>query len=241
MYSRYLPFLAGKFKKIKVYIRSDVRSLIKRLCKNYPNIIFVEKTKRFPHYDKSVHLSDLPYYLKMPFDNIPSSKGYLTAEQTKKEEYKKYFKNDKLKTGICWEAGTVGIKDLIYRTLNVSLFEKLFHIPHSQFYSLQVNPTMDNYKNYDCLTDLGSTFKTCDDTLGAIENLDLVITVDTSVAHLSGALGKKTFLLLPYCSDWRWFDNDNKTEWYDSIKIYKQTNPKTWDDVFERIYKDLTT
>ena len=102
-----------------------------------------------------------------------------------------------------------------------------------------ININLDNYKNYKNIIDLGSGFKNFDDTAGALANIDLLITVDTSVAHLAGALGVKTFMLLPYCPDWRWFDNDNKTEWYDSIKIFKQSNPKTWDDVIENLKKEV--
>jgi ADP-heptose:LPS heptosyltransferase len=107
-----------------------------------------------------------------------------------------------------------------------------------QFYSLQVNPTMNNYKNYDLIT-LGEGFKNFDDTAGAVSNLDLVITVDTSVAHLAGGLGIKTFMLLPYCPDWRWFDNDKKSEWYNSLTIFKQTNPQSWDEPVNDIATEL--
>lgn len=239
MYSRYLPYLASKFKKIKVYIREDMKSLIQRFCKGYKNIVFVKKTKRYPLYDKSIHLSDLPYCFRKKMKNIPDSEGYLFSDERNNKKYDKYFDNDKLKVGICWEAGTVGIRDLLHRTLNVSMFGNLFENKKVQFYALQVNPSMDNYKDYPSLIDLGSTFKTGDDTVSAISHLDLIITVDTSVAHMAGAMGKKTFLLLPYCADWRWFDNDKTTEWYDSVKIFKQTNPQNWDDVFERIKSEL--
>lgn len=102
-------------------------------------------------------------------------------------------------------------------------------------YSFQVNPSMDNYKNYSNLIELGSSFKDFSDTAAALKNLDIMITVDTSVAHLSGALGVKTILILPYCPDWRWFDNTEKTEWYESIRIFKQCQNESWESVFERI------
>ena len=56
-----------------------------------------------------------------------------------------------------------------------------------------------------------------------------MITVDTSVAHLAGALGVKTFLMLPYASDWRWFNNTKTTEWYNSVEIFKQNDPISWE------------
>lgn len=74
-------------------------------------------------------------------------------------------------------------------------------------------------------------------------NVDLMISVDTANMHLAGALGKKTFLLIPYCSEWRWFDNTKKTEWYSSVEIFKQKERQDWfietDEIYERL-KELT-
>jgi ADP-heptose:LPS heptosyltransferase len=98
---------------------------------------------------------------------------------------------------------------------------------------------MDEYKNYKNLIDLGSGFESFDDTAGALMNMDLVITVDTSVAHLAGALGVKTFMLLPYVTDWRWFDNTEKTEWYDSVRIFKQESQTDWESVFNKVAGEI--
>ena len=231
MFSRYLPFLEKYFKQIKVLTKESIIELQKRSFKKYKKIKFYPNSiKRTPTHDKYILLSSLPLILKMDIDKIPFSDGYLIADKTIIEKYK---------VGICWEAGGTGWRELLNRTLNVSLFEPVFELENTQFYSLQVNPTMDNYKDYKNLIDLGKTFKNFDDTAGALSNLDLVITVDTSVAHIAGALGIKTLMLLPYCPDWRWFDNDKTTEWYDSIKIFRQENTKSWDDVIENIKQEL--
>ena len=242
MFSRYLPFLTNKFKRIKVYIDKSVITIFKRSFKQYKNIEFIPFKIRFPHYDKSVVLSNLPYYLKMSdLNNIPYASCYLEADEKKVQSYKQhYFNNDKLKVGICWEAGAAGWREQLNRTLNISMFESLFDIENVQYYSLQVKPSLDNYKQYPDLIDLGSTFKNFDDTAAALKNLDLLVTVDTSVAHLAGALGVKTFMLLPYCPDWRWFDNDKTTEWYDSVRIFKQKQPIMWDDVIQGIVDEVT-
>ena len=69
--------------------------------------------------------------------------------------------------------------------------------------------------------------------------MDAVVTVDTSVAHLAGALGVKTLLLLPYVSDWRWFSDTKTTPWYDSIKIFKQINSISWEEAINDIIAEL--
>jgi len=237
MFIRFLPMLVKKFKRIKVTLGvPELLELFERSFAQYDNVSFHLLKNRFPRYDKSVVLSNLPYYLKTDIDDIPSAGGYLIPDKEKIQSYKeKYFNTDKLKVGICWEAGAAALREQLNRTLNISMFEPVLNLKDVQFYSFQVKPCLDNYKNYKNLIDLGSTFKDFDDTAAALMNVDVMVTVDTSVAHLAGALGVKTFMLLPYCPDWRWFDDDKTTVWYDSMRIFKQKNTYDWDEVINNI------
>ena len=81
----------------------------------------------------------------------------------------------------------------------------------------------------------------CDfaDTAGMIMNLDYVISVDTSIAHLAGALGKKVWLMLPYAADWRWMLKRQDSPWYPSMRLFRQTEAGNWDSVIRTIEKDL--
>ena len=85
------------------------------------------------------------------------------------------------------------------------------------------------------LINLAKDFKNFSDTAKAMKSMDIIISVDTSVAHLAGALGIKTFLMLPYVSDWRWFNDTKTTPWYTSVEIFKQTDPISW----EKPIKDI--
>jgi ADP-heptose:LPS heptosyltransferase len=78
------------------------------------------------------------------------------------------------------------------------------------------------------------------DTAALIECMDLVISVDTSVAHLAGALGKPTWVLLPFVPDWRWMLEREDSPWYPSMKLYRQPSSGDWDSVLERVRADLT-
>lgn len=239
-FSRYLPFLEKKFKEIRVMVAEPLYGIFERSFSGYKNIKFYKRSNKFPKYNKSVMMAFLIYYLNKRFNNIPFTGGYFAADGTKVQEYKsKYFQSSKRKIGICWEAGAANIREQLHRTLNIELFENIINMKDADIYSLQFNPSLDNYKKYKNIIDLGSMFKDFDDTAAALMNLDVLVTVDTSVAHLAGALGVKTFLILPYCPDWRWFDNDKTTEWYDSVTIFKQQNHDDWDEVFERIAKQL--
>ncbi len=223
MFMRYVPYLKDKFQKIIVYAYPQ---LIKLFSKNFPDIEFVSE---FPEYDYSIALSKLPYYLKMDFSHIPSSSGYINNIKPN---------NRNLKIGLCWEAGNADIRSTIHRTINIKEFCPLFDTG-LDIYSFQVNPSSNDYLKYN-MTDLGKTFNDFYDTSIALQNMDVLISVDTSVANLAGAMGVKTFLLIPYYSDWRWFDNTNKTEWYDSVKIFKQTEKNSWKNEIERIISELT-
>ena len=88
---------------------------------------------------------------------------------------------------------------------------------------------------------MGSTFKDFDDTAAALMSLDVFVTVDTSDANLAGARGVKTFMILPYCADWRWFDNTETTEWYNSVRLFKQNENEDWKTVFNKLYDSIRT
>lgn len=239
MFSRYYPILEKYFKEIKISLHPSLLNLYKRSFKKYKKLKFYTHSSRFPKSDKSAIMSNLPYTLKMETE-FPLSESYLEADKKKVLEYKeKHFQTDKLKVGICWEAGSAGIREQLNRTLHISVFDELLKMDKIQFYSLQYKPVLDDYKNYPNLLDIGQDFKDFDDTAAAIKNLDVVITVDTSVAHLAGALGKKTFMLLPYCPDWRWFNDNKTTPWYNSMKLFKQEDHVFWDKEISDIKQEL--
>ncbi len=94
-----------------------------------------------------------------------------------------------------------------------------------QVYSFQVQDTLKGNDRYPQMINLAKDFKNFNDTAKALKSMDVVISVDTSVAHLAGALGVKTFLMLPYAADWRWFNDTKITPWYKSIEIFKTRRP----------------
>ena len=170
----------------------------------------------------------MAYVLDIDFDNIPYAEGYLKSKGADIE-------NKKLKVGLCWEAGSAGIRTMINRTINIKLLEPILDLDNVQIYSFQVNDTLNGNEKYTQMINLAKDFKDFEDTAKALLAMDVVITVDTSVAHLAGALGVKTLLLLPFVSDWRWFNDTKNTPWYKSIEIFKQTDPISWEKPIEDI------
>ena len=121
-------------------------------------------------------------------------------------------------------------------------FYKFINLDNVKFYSLQKGygiSDLENLPNNIEIVDLGATFKDFSDTIAAIENLDLVITIDTSVVHIAGAAGKKTWLFLPKVADWRWEWEEDFTPWYNSVEIYRQREENNWIEVIDRAYNNL--
>ena len=210
-FSRYLPYLKEKCKNVIAYVRKPLTKILQR---SFPDIKFYDSGLADLEYDTSLLMVGLPYYLNMLYSDIPMSDGYLNADEEKVQYFKdKYFKTDKLKVGLCWRAGDLSIRTAINRTINIDYFK---------------DDIFNACKKYPQIIDLSEEFNSFDDTASAMKNLDLMISVDSACIHLAGALGIKSLLLLPYCTDWRWFDNTQTTEWYSSVQIIKQVERQDW-------------
>lgn len=238
MYFRFIDLLTKKCKK--VYFKPQVQ-LLPLFAENKGNAHIIMKLDEniAKKCDYQCPIMSLPYHLGLNDETIfANNKKFLHATKRKISEYKnKFFQNNKLKIGIKWQGNTfIGGE----RAMNAESFAKIFEIPNSQIYSIQV---MEGYEQIHKLQekynliDLGSTFKDFSDTAGAIENLDIIICNDTSVGHLAGAMGKQCYMVLPKHYDWRWHMNISKCDWYENIKLYRQKNE--WKEVINRIYKDI--
>ena len=169
-----------------------------------------------------------------------SKDKYLKANPQKIKFYRdKFFNTDKFKIGIKWQGNTTYDWE---RVIDVKEFIKLFNIPNTKFYSFQTfegSEKIEELKKCYDIVDIGKTLNNFSDTAGAIENLDLVICNDTSLAHIAGAMGKPCWVLLPYLYNWRWHLDLDTCDWYDSVKLFRQSEPQNWDSVFEELYKNL--
>lgn len=227
-FSRYLPLLKEKVEIIHLATRDSLKDLFR---KNFPFVNIIDYKDVKPDM-QAIKITALPYVLNVDFDHIPYATGYIDSENAKIEKAK-------FKLGLCWEAGSVGIRTMINRSINIKLFEPILNLEHVQTYSFQVQDSMNGNEKYPQMINLAKDFKNFSDTARALKSMDLVITVDTCIAHLSGALGIKTYLILPKASDWRWFDDTKTTPWYNSIEIHKYSNEQTWNELIKKIINDI--
>lgn len=192
------------------------------------------------NFDIHCSIVSLPYLLNARIDNVPAAKKYLYSDPETVAFYKeKYFDNNLFKIGIKWQGNAVGD---INRAASLENFYKLTKLKNIKLYSLQkdfgIEQLKDKPDNIDIIN-LGDTFKDFADTAAAIQNLDLIVTIDTSVAHLAGAMNKPTIILIPYCPEWRWLLDREDTPWYKSAKLFRQKERNNWDEVLQRVFEEL--
>lgn len=237
MFSRYLPLLKKKCKKLIFHAQKPLISLFE--CSNLGIDELVEGyiPEKDMDFDVHVPLLSLPYLLGLKGKKVfESPEGYLCANTELVNEYKaKYFDNNLLKIGIKWQGNTYCDQD---RVIPVGCFSPLIETEGTKFYSFQTFEGSEDLRKltdkYD-VTDIGSGLMDFGQTAAALMNLDLVICNDTSLAHLAGALGIPCFVILPYESNWRWHDDLRHCDWYDSISLFKQYAPGEWDIVFNKV------
>ena len=241
LFSRYIKILFELNNKITFEIFPQLSKIFKNI-NNYCEIT----TKRSDplKFDYVCSLMSLPMIFKTEYHNIPIAiNNLLTVEQEKILFWKNKIKSDNLRIGISWRGNKQNLP-LFDRFFELKSFYNISKIKNIDLISLQkdFNPKLENInntvriKNFENLDNGNDAFL---DTVAIMENLDLIITPDTSIVHLAGTLGKKTWLILKSDPDWRWFLDDNKTPWYPSVSIFRQRKINNWEDTFVEIEDKL--
>ncbi len=238
---RFLPFFQKEAKEILAFMP---KSLNRLFSYNYPGISFVDDDKDID-FDYHFPLMESAYILGIDKDNIPYKEGYLKVDPKDSEDFKnRYIKTDKKRVGVVWRTNLSDKNDIMTKIRSkekreVSLENLLNFLKDLDIsiYSLQKEESGEEKRLLESFgaISLDETLKDFYDTALAIDNLDLVITIDTSVVHLSGAMGKKTLLLSPFNNDWRWGEDEKRSSWYESVYIFKQDQNGSWEKALKEI------
>ncbi|MCC3584501.1 tetratricopeptide repeat protein [Microcoleus sp. PH2017_30_WIL_O_A] len=207
---------------------------LKRLFKQIPGIEQVAvRVEELPDFQVQAPLMSLPHILGTTLDNIPANVPYLAAPPN----WQFSLNCDRnFKVGIVWAGSSEHLKDFV-RSSDFSYFLKFLDIPGVSFYSLQKEVSADDMTllTQTSVIDLSDNLNDFADTAAVISQLDLVICVDTAVAHLAGALGKPVWILLSFMPDWRWLLTREDSPWYPTARLFRQSKPGDWDGVGDRI------
>lgn len=237
MMARYFKDVGKLAGTVYIECQFEVLSL---LTHNFPGIPMVA-TKygemNVKDFDTWVASLSLPYIFSSTCENIPGKTGYLSVPP----DYSTYW-HDRIeelgnsarpKIGIAWSGQPNHAADKRRSLTTEMLFPLLQSLPHLDFFALQLKVPRERPTN---LIDISEELATLADTAAIIDQMDLVITIDTSLVHLAGALGKPTWLLLPHRYEWRWGTDGEKNCWYDSVRVIRQPSPGSWAPLLSRVF-----
>lgn len=251
-FSRFIPLIAERGGTVVVRVRPELLGL---LARSFPQARFVSETIPSPAHDLQCPVLSLPLALNMTLDTLPSPEGFLKPDPEKVRKWAQRIQQDTpaghpLRIGLVWagaphsEIREAEVADRRRSTTLAALAPLAESAPDAAFFSLQVGdqscqaripPAEMRLIDYtDELHDFG-------DTAALIANLDLVIAVDTSTAHVAAGIGKPVWLLSRYDQCWRWLSNRTDSPWYKSVRIYQQDKPLDWSGPVTRIATDLKT
>ena len=196
-------------------------------------------TSRQAHPPFAVHapLVSLPAIFGTTVETVPRQIPYLRVPAPKPSSPPWVNDSPGLKVGLVWAAES-GSGNAQVRSLSLDFCVPLLHLPRIQWYSLQVGRVADELAKpafAGRIAGLGHRFADFGDTARAIAELDLVISVDTCVAHLAGALGKPVWTLLPFEVDWRWMIGRADSPWYPTMRLFRQTKRGDWPSVIAQV------
>jgi tetratricopeptide (TPR) repeat protein len=240
----YIQFIRYAFlvEKLGAKVILEAPLLLMKLASTLKgHFIFVESGKSLPDFDYYCPIVSLPLAFKTTVETIPATLPYLYVDKVKKQQWnKKLGKQVMIRIGLVWTGNPDHTNDH-NRSLLLKQFSHLLTLPF-EFHSLQkdireadAQTIIDHphiYQHQDELQDFS-------DTAALVDAMDIIISVDTSVAHLAGAMGKKLWLLLPYLPDFRWMLDREDSPWYPSAKLYRQEKINDWDTVLEKLKADL--
>ena len=239
-FARYLPLLAERAGRVTLRVHQQLVTLLRE---SLPGVtVLGDRGDPLP-FDVDTALLSLPRLLKTRLETIPANIPYLrpTAE-TARRWRDRLASLPGFKVGVVWAGNPEHANDT-RRSLDVSLLAPLLGMPNTSFVSLQVGERSAELKTLNrdkpSIRDMSPHFNDFNETAGAVAALDLVITVDTSVAHLAGGLGTPTWVLLPWVTDWRWMLEREDNPWYPTMRLRRQKRGQDWSEIISRIAADL--
>ena len=213
----------------------------------------LELGKPLPHFDCHCPLMSLPLAFGIELFSIPASTAYLSAEEEKVRFWRgRLHTGSRLKVGVVWQTGFRPDQPERWgfdnrRNVPLKIFSNGLNVLDADFFSLQkgepaeseiLNREIEYWQNGNFFN-FTNELLDFTDTAGLIANLDVVVSVDTSVAHLAAAMGKPTFILNCFDTCWRWMLDRDDSPWYKSVKLYRQDETRRWEPVLARLAKDL--
>jgi hypothetical protein len=241
-FCRYARWVAQLGAEVQLEVQAPLTGLLTRLD-GVSRVI--SRGESLPDVDYQCALLSLPLAFKTRIDTIPSSIRYLDSDRAKVQHWQALLsaspgENGRPRIGLAWSGNPRHRND---RRRNITLEQLLERLPPGPRYvSLQKDVRPEDWRTLQShpeVLSFAEELRDFNETAALCECLDLVISVDTSVAHLSCALGKRSWILLPFVPDWRWLLDRVDSPWYPTARLYRQQRQEDWGSVLQRIADDL--
>ena len=235
-FCRYAALAAARGLRVIIEVQSPLVRLLR--CLSAVDQV-VARGAQLPPFDLHCPMLSLPLAFGTTLGTIPDEVAYLRADATQAEAWRLRLgamTEQGPRIGLVW-AGGLTLRTDCRRSMSLDRLAPLLDLPGFHFFSLQKNPSPA--LKPPLLTDFMSEMVDFADTAALIANLDLVISVDTAVAHLAAALGKPVWLLDRFDSDWRWLRGRRDSPWYPTLRLYRQPHPGEWDPVLAEVVRDV--
>jgi tetratricopeptide (TPR) repeat protein/ADP-heptose:LPS heptosyltransferase len=201
-----------------------------------------ENNPEISDHDYWTFVQSIPCYVNTELATIPATIPYLFAPLSIIQSFAEFIKPIReFKIGICWQGSKTHLNDK-RRSPRIELFKCLSTIPNIKFFTIQPETRNELLTTFpETAIDIGREINIdqFSDAAGLISQLDLIISCDTSVAHLAAALGKPVWILLAYHADWRWLIDRENSPWYPNVRLFRQIQLDDWDGVFDKVYHQL--
>jgi hypothetical protein len=241
-FARYIPWAAERCGRLVIACAAEMQPLVAQLA---PGVKLFAKWNECPPYSAYVPLSGLPRLHATTLATIPCAVPYLKADAARaavwRDRLNRLVPRGHRRVGLAWAGRPTHTNDR-NRSLRLSRLAPLFAQPTTSWVSLQKGDRaadLGAYFGAAPIFNLAAGIEDFTDTAAIIDGLDLVLTVDTSVGHLSAAMGKPTWIMLPYAPDWRWLLTRADSPWYPTVRLFRQPSPGNWPSVVAEVLAAL--
>lgn len=237
-FCRYVPLLAAAGARVVFEVQKPLLNLMTGLAAPAPVVV---RGDELPHFDLHCPLLTLPLAFGTQLETIPPGNAYLRAPAPHLAKWQARLAGvGRPRVGLAWSGNPNHDRDA-ERSIPLRALEPLLDVP-GVFISLQKELRDDDASFLRQRTDilpLGEELEDFSDTAALMSEIDLVITVDTSIAHLAAALGRPTWILVTHVPDWRWLLNRDDSPWYPAARLFRQDATRAWDSVISRVHQAL--
>ena len=238
-YSRYAAMVA----KLGARVILEVQSPLQALLSGMEGVsLCLPKDVELPEFDLHCPIGGLPLAFKTRLETIPAAPSYLPPPpQARLSAWRERLgAHEAMRVGLVWSGNPAHFNDR-NRSTTLAKMSAMFD-SRAKFYSLQKDPRAEDKAALTALSgviDLTGHLTDFVETAALVSQLDLVVTVDTSVAHLAAALGRPTWILLPHTPDYRWLLDRNDSPWYPSVRLFRQDERRDYTSVLARVREKL--